>query len=152
MANPFAPPSAVDVGPAIPPRTDVTDTVIELLSETRPWVKLMAVLTFITVPLMVLASVGVALVTGLRNAASFLPLMITLLVYVPAAVFLWKYAGSIRELQRGGGQRALEAALRSQKSFWKFVGIYACVLLSLYGVVVVGAILVGLMGAPRTGG
>jgi hypothetical protein len=32
------------------------------------------------------------------------------------------------------------------------VGIYACVLLSLYGVVVVGAILVGLMGAPRTGG
>jgi len=152
MANPFAPPSAVDVGPAIPPQTDVTDTVVELLSETRPWVKLMAVLAFIMTPLAMIAGAGMALTTGIQKVATLLPLMITMLVYLPAAVFLWKYAGGIRQLQKGGGQTALEAALRSQKSFWKYLGILACVLMSIYGVVIVGAILVGLMGAPRTGG
>lgn len=151
MANPFEPPSAVDTGLAVSVQTTVPDTVVELLGETRPWVKLMAVLAFIMVPLMLLAAVGVAMATGFKNAASFLPLMIGVLVYVPAAVFLWKYAGSIRQLQNGGGQVALEAALRSQKSFWKYLGILACVMLSIYGVVIVGAILVGLMGAPRTG-
>lgn len=151
MANPFAPPTAVDTGPVVSAKTSVPDTVVELLGETRPWVKLMAVLAFIMIPLLLLAGVGVALATGFKNAASFVPLMITMLVYVPAAVFLWKYAGSIRQLQKGGGQVALEAALRSQKSFWKYLGILACVMLSIYGVVIVGAIIVGLMGAPRSG-
>jgi hypothetical protein len=147
MANPFEPyrpPTALDDPPVASSSTAVPDAIVELLAQTRPWVKLMAVLAFITLPLVLLIAVGMSLVSGIRTLATFVPLIITLLVYVPAAVFLWRYASSIRQLQNGGGQPALESALSSQKSFWKYLGILALVMMAIYGVALVGGIIFGL--------
>jgi hypothetical protein len=144
MANPFEPyrpPTAVDQAPAASVSTAVPDTIVALLAQTRPWVKLISVLTFISLPLLFLMAVGLTLATGLRTAGTFIPLIIPLLVYVPAALFLWRYARSIRLLQNGGGQAALESALSSQKSFWKYLGILACVMMAIYGVAIVGSVI-----------
>jgi hypothetical protein len=46
----------------------------------------------------------------------------------------------------------LEAALRQQKSFWKFAGIAALVLMVLYAVIIVGAVIVGVAAASLSHG
>jgi hypothetical protein len=77
------------------------------------------------------------------ESMAVVPVFVLLLLYIPPAVFLWQYAGRIRRLQDGGGLPALEEALTSQKSFWKYVGILAAVVLCLYAVAFLGAGLFG---------
>jgi hypothetical protein len=83
--------------------------------------------------------------TGGRGmAATLIPMMVVLLFYIPSGVFMWRYAASIRRLQDGGGLPALEEALASQKSFWKYVGVLALVMMGLYFVVIVVGVGVGM--------
>jgi hypothetical protein len=120
------------------------EAVTSLLAQTRPWVKLIAIFCFVATALMVLVVVGVLAAGGDRTkATAFVPLLVMLLLYLPPASFLWKYAGGIAELQRGGGQTALEKALRSQKGFWKYVGILTCVMMGLYAIGLVGMLALG---------
>ena len=154
MANPFEPykaPTAVDAGPvASTQAVAVPDTVIDLLAETRPWVKLLAVLSFVFLGIAIVAGAIIAF-GRFKSAASFIPLALMCGVYVPAGLFLWRYAGSIGQLRGGGGQPALESAIRHQKSFWKYVGILACVMIALQVVVMLVGILAGL-ASSRNGG
>ena len=39
----------------------------------------------------------------------------------------------------------MEQALKQQKSFWKFMGIFMIILLVLYAVIFIGAIALGVM-------
>ena len=48
--------------------------------------------------------------------------------------------------QAGGGQSALESALRSQKSFWKDMAIFACAMMAMFAVGLVFGFLVGRRG------
>ena len=153
MANPFEPykaPTAVDTEPLASAQAAVSDVVLDLLVKTRPWVKLMAVLAFVFLGLSVV--VGLVISVGrLRSATTFIPVAVMGLVYTPAGLFLWRYAGSIGQLRAGGGQAALETAMRYQKSFWKYLGIVACVMIALQGLAVVVGIVTGL-ASSRGGG
>jgi len=155
MANPYDPykaPTAVDTAPVASAPTAVPDSVVQLLGQTRPWVKLMAVLAFVVLGFSLLALLGFYLAAGAsKTLTSFLPLLLMGSLYMPAALFLWRYADSIRQVQGGGGQAALESALRNQKSFWKYVGILACVMIALNGVALVGGIIFGLLSGRRGG-
>ncbi len=62
-------------------------------------------------------------------------------LYLAPAFFLHQYASSIRDVLKGGGDVAMEAALGSQKSFWRFVGILTLVMICIYALVFVFAIL-----------
>ncbi len=55
---------------------------------------------------------------------------------------LWNYANSIENLMSSGTVPDLEAALNEQRSFWKYVGILAVILLSL-NVVMIGIVVIG---------
>jgi hypothetical protein len=149
MATPYDPyktPTAVDTAPVASAPTSVPYAVVELLVQTRPWVKLMAVLVFVSFGLALLVAVGVSLASDPGTRSRFWPLIGTLAFLVPAAVFLWKFADSIRQLQGGGGQAALESALRNQKSFWKYLGIVACGNIALFFLGLVLGFLVGRRG------
>lgn len=127
----------------------VPDEVVALLAKTRPWVKLIAALIFVGFGLVLVIAVvmGLAGLGSTKSAASalaFLPLLFAALLYLLPALFLWRYAASIRQLQDGGGQAALETALRHQKSFWKFAGVLAVVMTVVYAIAL---ILGGLSGA-----
>jgi len=141
MSTPFDPykaPQASLDAPSSDPSAPVPPAVVQLLAQTRPWVKLIAVLFFIAIGLMVIAFAFVVVVvgktaqSGIVSATTFIPLAIVMLLYVLPTVYLWQYAGNIRRLQAGGGMRALEEALASQKSFWKYVGVLAVVMLGFY--------------------
>jgi hypothetical protein len=136
----------------------VSPAIVGLLAQTRPWVKLMSVLAFVGLGFGVLGLLLAAVVSrakghggaGVKEAVVVAwfstPL---LLLYVPPAVFLWRYAEGIRGVVQGGGPRALEYALRNQKSFWKFVGILALVGIVAYAVLIVGSLGVGFLIGAR---
>lgn len=137
--NPFRPPTTDVNAPAPVSAADVPPSVIAILGETRPWLRLMLGLFITGLVLFVGAMVALGLVgsyAGRRSAASLAglaPLLLVGLLYAPPALYLARCAQAIRRLQAGGGLPALEDALRSQKSFWKYLGILVLVVIVVYG-------------------
>ncbi len=132
----------------------VTPLMVEHLQATRPWVKFMGVMLFISVGLLFLGGllmmVALSSVRGV-GASPAIGLLYWLfgLLYIAPAIFLNRYAGAIRELLQGGGATSMEKALESQKSFWRYVGILTLVILCIYALFLVIAILIGIGGAMR---
>ena len=101
-----------------------------VLAATKPWVRLMSVLGFISAGFMILAGLGMMLAgmatsdlgSGQALAIGLLYPVFGLLYIVPSA-YLFRYASRIGDYLRGGQEIQLELALDSQRSFWKFVGI-----------------------------
>ena len=132
----------------------VTPTMIDHLRATKPWVRFMSIIMFICAGLMVLA--GLVLVflplaslgSGRGIGAfggSIIGIAYVLLAgfYIFPAYFLHRFASSIGDLLRGGGDVAMETALGSQKSFWRFSGIMTLVVICLYAFFIVVMILFG---------
>jgi hypothetical protein len=139
--NPFAPPSAnLNAPPANAGSTfdAVPPSVIAILGATRPWLRLMLGLIVTGMVLVGMLVVGWSFLGGYgagRAALSFAaipPLLLVMSFYLPPAFYLHRCAEGIRRLQAGGGVPALEDTLRSQKSFWKYLGILALVLIAIY--------------------
>jgi hypothetical protein len=143
--DPYKPPAASLDGPrATDPSSTIPASVLEILARTRPWTKFMSIMMFILTGLMVLGGLAVlAMPIERKQVAAIVPAAILLLLYLPPALFLWRYSAQVQELQRGGGIAALEEALTAQKSFWKYVGILMIVVLSIYAVIIAGAAVFG---------
>ncbi len=143
-SNPFEPPATNVNEPALPnsdTAARVPASIIAILAETRPWLRL---LLGLVVTGMVLASavvVGIGfmgwfLPHGRRplSLSALIPLVLVLAIYAPPAIFLARSATSIRRLQEGGGLSDLEEALRNQKSLWKYLGLLALALILFYAI------------------
>ena len=125
---------------------DVSHRVVELLLATRPWVRLMGILLFITAGLMTLGSLfvtfaGLDLMAGVAMAAAYL--FIAVLFYLIPGVYLFRYASRISDLEVSRSMPQLENALEAQKTFWKYLGIVVLVIIGLY----LCAILIGVIFA-----
>ncbi|MEK7723066.1 MAG: hypothetical protein AAB336_01840 [Acidobacteriota bacterium] len=126
----------------------VTSVMIDHLRATKPWVKFLSILMFISVGLMFLGGlvmmVSFSAPAGMRGAA-FGPILGIIYwifggLYLAPAYFLFRFASSIDDLLKGGGDVAMEMALGSQKSFWRFIGITTLVVVSFYILFIVLAI------------
>lgn len=117
----------------------VSESAMGYLNATRPWVKFLAILGFIGMTLMAIA--GLFMILGLSavpmkpGAPAFSPLvgliyLVFIAFYFMPCLFLYRYGKAISAIP-GTGQSAFEDALRHQKSFWKFIGIFTLVMLSL---------------------
>lgn len=123
----------------------VTPLMIEHLRATKPWVRLISVIMFISVGFMFLAGIIMMFMPSPSGMGGFGPMIgiFYLLLgglYLVPAFFLHQYASSIWDLLQGGGDVAMEAALGSQKSFWRFVGILTLVIICIYALIFVVAI------------
>jgi hypothetical protein len=112
------------------------------LKQTRPWVRFMSVLLFLSAALLVAAGMvggAVQIANGNTGGAEFgavLALYVAIgALYILPGVFLWQYATRITALLDSPTVGRLEHALQAQKSFWKFVGISAAIVMALYAVV-----------------
>ncbi len=120
----------------------VTRLMAQYLLATRPWVLFLSIMGFIGCGLMVLAGLGMMVFGGLvgKQPAGFpLPMgafglicLVMAALYAAPAWLLFSYASAIKRYRHSGSSRAMEAALASQKSFWKFVGIVTIVVLAIY--------------------
>ena len=135
--------SAPHTPPPQPPRDLVTPGMIEALKKTKPWVRFLSILGFILAGLMVLVALGM-LVFGLYQMTqgpgvgawmagmSVLYLLLGILYLFPSR-YLYQYASAIgAALDAKYKSGPVEQALGYQKSFWKFAGIMALVMLLLY--------------------
>lgn len=141
--NPYQPPAADPAADAAaqPTSGGFTPLMVQHLSDTKPWVRLLAVLLFVSAALMALVGGGSALVMSIGSTVSesesFVELFagialgviyfIMAIVYIPPALYLHRYANSIEVVKGGGGAKAIETALGHQRSFWRFVGILALI-------------------------
>jgi Family of unknown function (DUF5362) len=133
----------------------VTPLMVEHLRATKPWVRLISVIMFIFVGLSFLFGLLMLLIPtppGMRGFG-FGPLIGIIYfifggLYLVPAYFLHQYASSIQDFLQGGGDSAMENALGSQKSFWRFVGILTLVIICIYALVFFFAIF-GAMSALR---
>ena len=152
QTNLYAAPQA-DLNPSSPlqPTARVPEGAVELLRQTKPWVRLFSVLGMIGVLLMALVALAITLMGfgplrftpfAARFGFGFLYLLLAGL-YVPPVLFLHRYASRIRDLMDDPSAPNLEEALRAQKSFWKYLGIFAAIGLCAYVLIVVGVLAVG---------
>lgn len=112
------------------------------MSETRPWVTFIAVLSFLSAGFMVLG--GIAMLFAAPVGIPFGGPLLGLIYLVPAVLYgvagtlLSAYRSSIVSLQSGNGVEALERAVENQRSFWRFSGITSAVALGLYALFIAG--------------
>ncbi len=72
-------------------------------------------------------------------------------VYIFPALKLWKYANRIGSLGATRSVADLDAALNEQRSFWKFIGVMAAIMISIYLVAIIGFVAFGASAALKAG-
>jgi Family of unknown function (DUF5362) len=122
------------------------DGVADILRRTQPWVRLMAILLFISVGIMVLSGLAVGALGLYSGEAGMAALMVIYpligLVYLFPGIYLTRYASHIGGYLGNPQPAQLELALEAQRAFWKFVGILAMIALVLSLLGIGGAILI----------
>jgi len=131
-----------------------TDVMVESLSATKPWVRLVSVLLFIGAGLGLLASLISMLAAGPAPGGSPAMLiggiqMVACLLYLAPAWYLSRYASALGCFLRDGAVSDLEAALDHQKSFWKFVGVLTLVSMVLAVIGIAAAIMIPVLFMGR---
>jgi len=165
--NPYSPPAPPQAYLDAPPgygaprpmaAGGVTDLAIEMLQKTRPWVMFLSILSFILSAFMLLAGllmVGVGMMASGGSAEKGMQAMIGVIylplsaLYIYPAIKMWMYGSAIGRLVASRSTADLEEALGQQKSFWKFAGISAIVMIGFYIVFFIGAIIWGMAMASK---
>jgi hypothetical protein len=142
--NPYQSPSSA---PGISTEAEgrVSQRSVELLVATRPWVRFISVLLFLSFGLMIIVTSVISfrdMVVPAAAGAMFVYALFAAFFYLVPAVYLNSFANRITWVARTSSTSHLEQALEAQKSFWKYVGILLLIIFALYAIL--GAI-VGLM-------
>lgn len=154
--NPYQAPSESRMAPGGMPGGGawITPSVIELLSQTRPWALFLSILGFISSGLMAIVGViggvgGLAMARagGVQMAVMMLVYPLIGLLYFFPSLYLFRFAQAIRDLRDAPDVLHLENALSAQKSFWKFVGILAALVIALYVAIIAVAAVVAVIAA-----
>ena len=152
LYDPDAPPQPVsgtgDGDAASSPHGPVTDTMIEHLSDTGPWVTFMAVVTFLSAVLMAFVAVfgmGLAGQAGAPAMVVFLTYSLLGVLYLVFALQLLNFGRAARQVREGAGTPGIEEALRYQLSFWRLLGIVTLISLGLAVLGIVAAVLLPLL-------
>jgi hypothetical protein len=120
------------------------DTSVEALRATKPWVRFLAVLGIIGTVFMVLGSLVLlnfhgamrGVPAGLRVLVQVFYLIMAAL-QIPPVVYLSRYASRIGTLLESRKPEHLAEALVAQKSFWRYVGAMALILVIFYALIAV---------------
>ena len=129
----------------------VTPRAIELLRGTRPWVRFLSIIGFITAGLMIVGGI-LASFFGLSQGqfemvgAGAVYVVIAVL-YLFGAIFLGRFASSITDLERLPSARGLEEALAAQKTFWRYTGMLVAVVFAIYAVLLGLGLVIGIAAA-----
>lgn len=121
---------------------EVSRRTIDLLVQTKPWVRLIGVLMWIGVVLAAIATaflIAGAVFAGAEPGLLFMGLAYAFgtFVYWLMAKSLTGYAKKIDNLTRSESVADLEDAMEAQKVFWKTAGIITVVTLIIYIVILI---------------
>jgi hypothetical protein len=135
----------------------ITENAIKFLSETVKWSKFLSVLGFIMVGFMVIAALFMGTMNANLGGVGMKDVMssglITVLYLILAAIYffpvyyLFKFSQNLKEAISNESADSYEKAFEYQKSQYKFAGIMAIIVLSIYVIVFLVAIVGGLLAS-----
>lgn len=144
--NPYAPPAPAMESHAV----WTSESVIDSLGKTRPWVLLFSILGFIAAAILAFIGLRAAAYSfgepnpfeaGQALGGALMILLLGVLYFFPS-VHLLRFAGRIRDLTYTRQLVDLERALSAQKSFWRFCGIAFSTVIGIYLLILLGAVAV----------
>jgi len=132
-----------------PESTEISE-LIEPLIATKIWVRLCSIMGFIFTFFIVIGGIGLlaggSAIPNMPFGAGIgvLYLVMGVLYFMPS-LYLHKYAGAISQAQASQNSADVLAALKYQKSFWKFAGILVLLMLVFMLVGMGAAIMIPMM-------
>ncbi len=142
-----------------PPESDITGSSANLshlltpLLATKPWVRLCSILGFVGSAFMLIAAISIMSLGGrasqafgeMSGAATGIGIAYILLaiLYIFPSLYLFKYASAIGRANQSQSVDDIAVALTQQKSFWKFAGIMALLMVIFMAIGIIMAIVKG---------
>jgi len=121
----------------------VSETSNDYLKKTAPWMKFVSIVGFIMCGIMVIAGFVMMLNSGNTFSGSNIGIGAGFLYLVGAVIFfiinrfLFLYANGVNKVYKLNDYDALETAFKMQKNFWKIVGIFFIIYISLIAIAMV---------------
>ncbi len=123
------------------------------LDQTASWAKFLAIVGFVFVGFMVIAALSMAFfanampaemetLPGGMSLIIFFYLLIGAVYFVPI-LYLYRFASNMKDALRVNDQGYLDTAIANIKSHYRFIGILMIAILALYGLGIVGFLIVG---------
>ncbi|NMH86083.1 DUF5362 family protein [Flavivirga algicola] len=123
---------------------DVNKEIRGYLEETSKWSYFLAILGFVGVGIMVLVGIGMSFYTGLNELGgdtayglgystgmSFIYLLLALIYFFPL-LYLLKFSKKMKSALKLNNDKDFKMAFLNLKSHYKFMGIFAIVVVSIY--------------------
>ena len=161
MDNPYL--SSTSDPNALSSPGSLTPRILQILGETKPWVRLCSIIGFIFTGLILLGALVMLIAGGAIFAGNFgegpaaigaaMPVVMSLIYVGMAALYffpslkLWKYGTYILKLMNSQSMDDLEAALDAQRGFWKFVGIMIIIVIAIHALLILGMLLISVFAA-----
>jgi len=127
----------------------INEEMKEFLLETSNWGRFLAILGFVGLGLMVIASIAMVVIgSSFSYHSNGLPSMWLALIYIIIAVlyyfpisYLLSFSNNIKSGIRTNDNDLLTSGFQNLKSHYKFLGIFTIVILSLYTFIILFAVL-----------
>jgi hypothetical protein len=130
----------------------INNEIFSFLTETGKWAKFLSILGFIGIGLLVILAffMGSIFNSMPTNPYSQLPSMFITILYLAMALlyffpvyYLYNFAVKLKNSLLSGNQQELAESFRNLKSHYKFIGIFAIIILAIYGVMLVIGLIAG---------
>ena len=132
----------------------INSEVKDYLLQTSKWAKFLAIMGYVGVALLILIALvfvfGSSLISEYSYSlpsmgyVSYLYLIIAVAYYFPIS-YLYKFSVEMKKGLDSNDEQSITLAFKNLKSLFRFMGIFTIVVLSLYVVIIVGAIIGGMM-------
>ena len=155
MNNQYAPPQSDVVGGNRSNAAGITNTMLEAMRGTKPWVLLIGIVLFISAAFMLLGTVGIfgASAIGMAQMGPQAGVMLGVgamyavmgIIYIMMGIYLIKYSSAIGRLLQSASVDDMEEALHSQRKFWKMAGVITAVMLVVMALGIIAAIAIPIL-------
>jgi hypothetical protein len=150
MSDHYAPPQSAVADVNRSSAAGITDTMLDAMRGTKPWVLLIGIVLIVSAGFMLLGTLGMMAVSAIdapgmgaqKGAMVGVGAMYAVMsvVYIMMGVYLFKYSSAIGRLLQSTSVGDMEAALMSQRKFWKVAGVITAVMIVLAVIGIVAAI------------
>jgi hypothetical protein len=136
---------------------NISANILEFLKETAKWAYFLSILGFIMVGFIVFAGIFAGTIFSVflgefqNEIPGFSPVIITIFyliiagIYIFPILYLFRFAKNTKLALQSDDQIALNAAFENLKSHYKFIGIFAAIMLGFYALIIVFSLLFGVM-------
>lgn len=157
-SNPYASTQTGPGGPGLSTgEAHITSAIAGYLKEASPWIRFIAVIGFIQAGFVILMGIIFALMgpylgfsdpgsissglsagaaVGIFIFAGIIIIAIGIVIIIPFR-YLYNFGAKIRYYVLSNNEQALELALKNNKAYWKFLGIFSIVMLAAVPVLVI---------------